>query len=84
MKYDFKDLMSFGMFILALLTLIVLISQQRFSVFADRKTTLVYLTGREGGVSIVFNWSTLVGGCFPFYVYNIAYFVILFKQITKK
>ncbi|MDE7178132.1 MAG: putative holin-like toxin [Lachnospiraceae bacterium] len=27
MKYDFKDLMSFGMFILALLTLIVLISQ---------------------------------------------------------
>ncbi len=27
MKYDFKDLMSFGMFILALLTLIVLIRQ---------------------------------------------------------
>ena len=27
MKFDFKDLMSFGMFILALLTLIVLISQ---------------------------------------------------------
>lgn len=27
MKFDFKDLMEFGMFILALLTLIVLISQ---------------------------------------------------------
>ncbi len=27
MKYDFKDLMSFGMFILALLTLIVMMSQ---------------------------------------------------------
>ncbi len=27
MKFDFRDLMSFGMFILALLTLIVLISQ---------------------------------------------------------
>lgn len=27
MKFDFKDLMSFGMFILALLTLIVMMSQ---------------------------------------------------------
>ena len=44
MKFNFQDLMAFGMFILALLTFIVLIRQQRFSSPGNRhrKTTLVY------------------------------------------
>ncbi len=65
MKFDFKDLMSFGMFILALLTLIIWISQQRFANSIDRKTTIVYLTGSEGGNSVIFVMvNHLVGGYF--------------------
>lgn len=33
MKYDFKDLMAFGMFILALLTFIMRISQECMKIF---------------------------------------------------
>ena len=45
MKFDFKDLMAFGMFILALLTFILNISQKSFLSPGDRrrKTTLVNL-----------------------------------------
>ena len=40
MKFDFKDLMSFGTFLLALLTFIIFESQIVFY-FRHRKTTLI-------------------------------------------
>ena len=43
MKFDFKDLMAFGMFILALLTFVLRFVDSAY--LKHRKTTLYTLTG---------------------------------------
>ena len=73
MNFDFKDLMAFGMFIIAMLTFIFNNRKQRFLSPGNghRKTTLVYFGGSEGGISIINTGQPLVGGCF-FYMFTIA------------
>ena len=74
MKYDFKDLMAFGTFILALLTFIFYNCKQQISLWSpengQRKTTLVYFGEFEGGISTLLIGQPLVMGRLFLYYYS--------------
>ena len=65
MKFDFKDLMAFGMFILTLLTLIIQICQYafRFPQSGHRKATLVYLPELQVAILSSKSVNPLWDGC---------------------
>ena len=57
--FDFKDLMAFGMFVLALLTFVFTFLKECFS---HRKTTLIPLTGLGWHFYVLAIGQPLVGG----------------------
>ena len=65
-NFDFKDLMSFGMFLLALLTFIHLMSQQ---LVLHKAKPPQNFGEQKGGLCNPYNWSThLVGRLFLLYI----------------